>query len=93
MNAMLEPRIVAASTHGLALSAHGESEVPDRITASSHGCLMINLECSSVRNDSRSKAFERLFGVNYSFRSGISIVADQPPEYRVDDALGCSEFH
>jgi hypothetical protein len=43
MNAMLEPRIVAASTHGLALSMQGEPEVPDRIAASSQGCLILNL--------------------------------------------------
>jgi hypothetical protein len=44
MNAMLEPRIVAASTHGLDLLEHGSPELADRITASSHGCLMINLD-------------------------------------------------
>jgi len=42
MNAMLDPRIVAASTHGLDWSAHGEPGVADRIIASSHGCLMID---------------------------------------------------
>src|ERR1700757_3734087 len=41
MNAMLEPRMVAASTHGLAFSAHGLLEAPDWITASSHGCRII----------------------------------------------------
>jgi hypothetical protein len=42
MNAMLDPRIVAASTHGLDLSIHGAPGVSDRITASSHGCFMLN---------------------------------------------------
>jgi hypothetical protein len=42
MNAMLDPRIVAASAHGLDLSAQGSPGVSERITASSHGCLMLN---------------------------------------------------
>jgi hypothetical protein len=41
MNAMLEPKIVAASTHGLDLSAQGVPGVPDRINASSHGGLIL----------------------------------------------------
>jgi len=44
MKAMLEPRIVATSTHGLDFSAHGAPKVPDRIVASSHGCLMFILD-------------------------------------------------
>jgi hypothetical protein len=46
---MLEPRIVAASTHGLDLSAHGAPSIPDWITASSHGCLILNLDADELR--------------------------------------------
>jgi hypothetical protein len=40
MNAMLEPRMVAARTHGLAFSPHGTSLPPERNTISSQGALM-----------------------------------------------------
>src|SRR5215831_1450066 len=40
MNAMLEPRIVAASTQGRTFSAQTAAPDPACITASSHGCLM-----------------------------------------------------
>jgi hypothetical protein len=49
MNAMLEPRIVAARIHGFDLSAHGPASVPDRITASSHGCLILNVDAGRTR--------------------------------------------
>jgi hypothetical protein len=44
MKAMLDPRMVAASIHGLALSVHGTSPPPDRITASSQGALMETMD-------------------------------------------------
>src|SRR5581483_4531583 len=44
MNAMLEPRIVAASTHGRDFSTQGAAKAPARITASSHGCFISNLD-------------------------------------------------
>src|SRR6185295_5729323 len=37
MKAMLEPRIVAARTHGSARFMHGDEAAPDLITPSSHG--------------------------------------------------------
>jgi hypothetical protein len=40
MNAMLEPRMVAASIHGLDASPHGDSLSPNRNTASSQGALI-----------------------------------------------------
>jgi hypothetical protein len=52
MNAMLEPRMVAASTHGLDLSAHGVPDVLDRSTASSQGCLMHSLDAQAGLADS-----------------------------------------
>jgi hypothetical protein len=44
MNAMLEPRMVAVSIHGLALSAHGTSLPADRNTTSSQGALMETMD-------------------------------------------------
>ena len=41
MNAMLDPRIVAANTHGPTLGAQGDFASLDRITPSSHGCLIM----------------------------------------------------
>src|SRR5215469_14245928 len=52
MNAMLEPRIVAASTHARDLSVHGAPKAPARITASSHGCFISNLDAYELRMDS-----------------------------------------
>jgi len=40
MNAMLEPRMVAASIQRLALALHGASPVADWLTVSSQGSLM-----------------------------------------------------
>jgi hypothetical protein len=40
MNAMLEPRMVAASTHRAEFAAQGVAEGQERITASSQGCFM-----------------------------------------------------
>jgi hypothetical protein len=37
MNAMLDPRMVAASIQGRAAAAHGSPAPADRITVSSHG--------------------------------------------------------
>src|SRR5438270_5069047 len=39
MNVMLDPKTVAASTHGAARLGPGASAAPARITASSHGAL------------------------------------------------------
>jgi hypothetical protein len=59
MKAMLEPKIVAARTHGLDLPAHGVSRIPDRITASSHGCLILNLDAHGVRTiPARTRIFQ-----------------------------------
>jgi hypothetical protein len=44
MNAMLEPRMVAASNQGRELSAHRAPGAPARITASSHGCFISKLD-------------------------------------------------
>jgi hypothetical protein len=44
MNAMLEPRMVAVSIHGLASSPHGTSATPDRNTASSQGALIEGMD-------------------------------------------------
>src|SRR5436309_9146972 len=41
MKARLDPRIVVASTHGRAASAHGREAGAARTTPSSHGCLPI----------------------------------------------------
>jgi len=41
MNAMLEPKIVAANIHGSDFGAHGTTLGADRITPSSHGCEKI----------------------------------------------------
>jgi hypothetical protein len=38
MKAMLEPRMVAANTHGRDSGLHEAAECPDRMTPSSHGC-------------------------------------------------------
>jgi hypothetical protein len=40
MNAMLEPTMVAASIQERDAVLGGALRVPDRITASSHGCFM-----------------------------------------------------
>jgi hypothetical protein len=55
MKAMLEPRMVAASTQGRDFSAHGTPGAPARITASSHGCFISNLDAYGLRTDSRSQ--------------------------------------
>jgi len=39
MNAMLDPRIVAARIHGSAALAHGAAAGLDRTKPSSHGCV------------------------------------------------------
>jgi len=41
MNAMLEPKIVAANIHGPDTRAHGSTVGRPRITPSSHGCVKI----------------------------------------------------
>jgi len=41
MNAMLDPRIVAARTHGAAFGEQTEFAAPDLITPISHGCLIM----------------------------------------------------
>jgi hypothetical protein len=41
MKVMLDPNMVAASTHGAAAFEHGGSAAPARIAASSHGALTI----------------------------------------------------
>ncbi|HEX3446500.1 MAG TPA: hypothetical protein VHS80_17430 [Chthoniobacterales bacterium] len=58
MNAMLEPRIVAASTHGLDLAVHGAPEIPDRITDSSQGGLIINLDADGIGRSPVSATIE-----------------------------------
>jgi hypothetical protein len=40
MKAMLDPRIVAARIHGAAFGEQGESAFFERMTPSSHGCLI-----------------------------------------------------
>jgi hypothetical protein len=52
MNAMLEPRIVAASIQGFDVLAHGSPESADRSTASSQGCLMHSLDARLELADS-----------------------------------------
>jgi hypothetical protein len=42
MNAMLEPRMTAASIQGLDWGGHGTADGPDLISASSHGDFMHN---------------------------------------------------
>jgi hypothetical protein len=44
MNAMLEPRMVAAKIHGFAFSPHGPSLPPERSTACSQGTLMETID-------------------------------------------------
>jgi hypothetical protein len=56
MNAMLEPRIVAASTQGRDLSRHGFPRLPALIVASSHGCFISNVDAHGLRTDSRQIA-------------------------------------
>src|SRR5258707_1363701 len=79
MNAMLEPRIVAASTHGRDFSAHGAAKAPDRITASSHGCFISNVDAHGLRTDSALVATWVCSGVRrvaireqYSLRSQLA---------------------
>jgi len=58
---MLEPRIVAASTHGRHFSAQGVAPDPMRIAASSHGCFISNLDAHGSEMDSgRFDNFESL---------------------------------
>lgn len=52
MNAMLEPRMVAARIQGRDCSAQGSAGPQDRITASSHGCFIPNLDAYGMRRDS-----------------------------------------
>src|SRR5262249_53891355 len=54
MNAMLDPSIVVASTQGRAFSRHCAFEGPDRSTASSHGCLILNVDAGLAQADSRT---------------------------------------
>jgi hypothetical protein len=44
MNAMLDPRIVAARTQGRHFSAQGASGLRALIEPSSHGCFISNLD-------------------------------------------------
>jgi hypothetical protein len=46
--------MVAASTHERDLSAHSAREAPARITASSHGCFISNVDAHAWRRDSGS---------------------------------------
>jgi hypothetical protein len=48
MNAMLEPRIVAASTHGRDFSEQGAVEALVRIIASSQGCFISKLDAYGI---------------------------------------------
>src|SRR5579862_1497263 len=50
-DAMLEPRIVAASAHGRDLCWHGTPNIPARITASSHNCLARTRHQSTYAKD------------------------------------------
>ena len=53
MNAMLEPRMVAASTHDCDLAGQGTPpQLPLRITASSQGCFMTILDALRLDSDS-----------------------------------------
>jgi len=49
MKAMLEPRMVAASTQACDWVLHGASEPPDRTTASSQGCFTERLDSCESR--------------------------------------------
>src|SRR5579862_9969157 len=53
MNAMLEPRIVADRIHGRDFSRHGAA-APLRITASSHGCFIWNVDAYGFANGCRN---------------------------------------
>jgi hypothetical protein len=52
MKAMLEPRIVAASTHDSEFPAQGAANLPARMIDSSHGCLMQGVDAKKVTPDS-----------------------------------------
>src|SRR5215831_6033026 len=52
MNAMLEPRMVAARIQGDDSARHGLLQSPVRITASSHGCFMKGLDADPTPLDS-----------------------------------------
>src|SRR5689334_2228294 len=50
MNAMLEPRMVAARIHGPAVSAQRAAAVSERMTPSSHGGMtMFAIRCETLR--------------------------------------------
>jgi hypothetical protein len=51
MKAMLEPRMVAANTHGRDSLLQGERSPLDRITASSQGCFMQDVDADSPTRD------------------------------------------
>lgn len=52
MKAMLDPRIVAASTHDSEFPAQGVAKVPARMIDSSHGCLMQGVDAKRTPRDS-----------------------------------------
>jgi hypothetical protein len=52
MNAMLEPRMVAARIHGADLALQGIVRAPATITASSQGSFMLNLDADGFGLDS-----------------------------------------
>jgi hypothetical protein len=52
MNAMLDPRIVAARTHVRDFSAQGTPGDPALISTSSHGCFISNLDAFGLQRDS-----------------------------------------
>src|SRR5437762_9359742 len=79
MNAMLDPRIVAARIQTLACSAHGISSPPDRSTASSQGVLMqapVAVYVSSGLNGHRALGIrERLEVTEQRILSGTQVPA------------------
>src|SRR5437588_10404710 len=66
MKAMLEPRIVAASTHDSEFLAHGAANVPARMIGSSHGCLMQSVDAKRTPPDS----LDQIIFVNGKKRTG-----------------------
>jgi hypothetical protein len=47
---MLDPSMVAASTHGLDFSAQVELAVPARVVASSHGAFILDVDATKIES-------------------------------------------
>lgn len=50
MNAMLDPSMVAASTHGLDFSAQVELGVPAWVAALSHGTFILDVDATKIES-------------------------------------------